>query len=311
MTRSGQVLVVGHATIDDIRPAGGPPQPNTLGGAAVYAAVSAAMCGASVRLVTRVGDDYPVDTLERDPRIDAGSVRRWAPRSIHNVARYRADGSRRFEIEDWAVMEELTPGPDDLAGADADGAVALLTPAPLHTQLALLDLLDGERCRVAVDTELHYLRAPGDAELLREVLGRADLPVPSIEHLQALFGGDSRDPLDYSDAIGQLGCAAAVVKHGTTGSTLLEFARGRYLRVPPVADVTVRDPTGAGDSYNGGLIAALARGEDLESAACWGTVAAAFMVESVGAVRPAGYSESAALARLQAVRSRVRHLAPR
>lgn len=299
--RGGGVVVVGHATIDDIRPEGGAPLPGTLGGAAVYATVAAAMSGAHVQLVTRVGDDYPIERLERDARVDVAAVRRTEPRSIHNVAWYAADGSRRFEIEDWAAMERLTPRAEDLADVRLDDAVVLLTPAPLGTQLALVDALAGKRCLVAVDTELHYLRDPGDADLLRTVLGRADLALPSIEHLQALFGCASRDPLDYAGALAELGCTAVAVKQGAAGSTLLDCTGGRHLRLPAVRGVTAVDPTGAGDSYNGGLVAALARGDDLATAARWGTVAAAFMVECVGAARPAAYSPAAALARFAEV----------
>ena len=302
----GGVVVVGHATIDDIRPVGGTPLPGTLGGAAVYATVAAVMSGAHVRLVTRVGDDYPIEQLERDPHVDVSAVRRTEPRSVHNIAWYAADGSRRFEIEDWSAMERLTPGAQDLADVPLDDAVVLLTPAPLDIQLALVDALAPEPCTVAVDTELHYLRGARDAELLRAVLGRADVALPSIEHLQALFGGASRDPLDYAAPLADLGCGAVAVKQGAAGSTLLDCESGRHLRVPAVHGVRCVDPTGAGDSYNGGLVAALARGDDLATAACWGTVAAAFLVECVGAARPSTYSDAGALARFEEVRSGMR-----
>jgi sugar/nucleoside kinase (ribokinase family) len=303
------VVVVGHATIDDIRHADGTRRPGTLGGAAVYAAVAAAMCGARVRLVTRVGEDYPTDRLEREPRLDLGGVRRVGPRSIHNVAWYAADGSRRYDIEDWDALERLTPTVEDLAGVDVEDAVVVLAPAPLEVQLALAEALRARRCLVAVDTELHYLRDDRDARTLRAVLAGADVALPSIEHLQALFGGASRDPLDYAGALAEAGCAAVAVKQGACGSTLLDG--GRHLRIPAVAGVAVVDPTGAGDSYDGGLAAALARGEDLATAACWGTVAASFMVEGVGAARPAGFRHAAALARFAEVRSGVRQPALR
>lgn len=44
----------------------------------------------------------------------------------------------------------------------------------------------------------------------------------------------------------------------------------------------VVDPTGGGNTFLGGLGAALARGESLEEAALWGAVAASFAIEQVG-----------------------------
>lgn len=44
----------------------------------------------------------------------------------------------------------------------------------------------------------------------------------------------------------------------------------------------VIDPTGGGNAFLGGLSVALARGEKLEDAAAWGSVAASFAIEQVG-----------------------------
>lgn len=44
----------------------------------------------------------------------------------------------------------------------------------------------------------------------------------------------------------------------------------------------VVDPTGGGNTFLGGMSIALARGEDLETAALWGSVAASFAIEQVG-----------------------------
>lgn len=44
----------------------------------------------------------------------------------------------------------------------------------------------------------------------------------------------------------------------------------------------VVDPTGGGNTFLGGLAAALARGMGVEEAACWGSVAASFAIEQIG-----------------------------
>ena len=52
--------------------------------------------------------------------------------------------------------------------------------------------------------------------------------------------------------------------------------------IPVVKADKVEDPTGAGDSYRGGLISGLIRGKDIEQCARMGSVCASFAVECYG-----------------------------
>ena len=54
------------------------------------------------------------------------------------------------------------------------------------------------------------------------------------------------------------------------------------IAVPVIKTNRVKDPTGAGDSYRGGLISGLIRGKDIEQAARMGSVCASFAVECYG-----------------------------
>jgi adenosine kinase len=56
----------------------------------------------------------------------------------------------------------------------------------------------------------------------------------------------------------------------------------REINIPVVKAKKVEDPTGAGDSYRGGLISGLIRGKDIEESARMGSVCASFAVESYG-----------------------------
>ncbi len=66
-------------------------------------------------------------------------------------------------------------------------------------------------------------------------------------------------------------------EHGSQIST----ADGE-IKIPVVKASKVEDPTGAGDSYRGGLLCGLTRGEDIEQCARMGSVCASFAVESYG-----------------------------
>jgi adenosine kinase len=54
------------------------------------------------------------------------------------------------------------------------------------------------------------------------------------------------------------------------------------IAIPVVKTDKVKDPTGAGDSYRGGLISGLIRGKDIEQCAKMGCVCASFAVECYG-----------------------------
>ncbi len=72
-----------------------------------------------------------------------------------------------------------------------------------------------------------------------------------------------------------------VVTYGDKGSEILQ-RDGSTLAIPAAKTQGVIDPTGAGDSFRGGLLAGLQRGFDLPTAARMGSVAAVYCVEAYG-----------------------------
>jgi len=79
-----------------------------------------------------------------------------------------------------------------------------------------------------------------------------------------------------------------IVKKGEHGAAC--FARGRVFSVPAFPIEQVVDPTGAGDSFAGGVMGALAQADAvdwrlLKRALLYGTVIASFCVENFGTTR--------------------------
>jgi adenosine kinase len=71
-----------------------------------------------------------------------------------------------------------------------------------------------------------------------------------------------------------------IVTLGELGSKV--FTREGEISVSAVRPMKVEDPTGAGDSYRGGLISGLIRGKDIAHCARMGSVCASFAVECYG-----------------------------
>jgi adenosine kinase len=73
---------------------------------------------------------------------------------------------------------------------------------------------------------------------------------------------------------------AIIVTLGGSGSRI--YTPGCQTCIPAAKPMTVKDPTGAGDSYRGGLISGLVQGKDIEQCARMGSVCASFAVECYG-----------------------------
>ena len=71
-----------------------------------------------------------------------------------------------------------------------------------------------------------------------------------------------------------------IVTLGELGSKV--FTQEGEITVSAANPMRVEDPTGAGDSYRGGLISGLIRGKDIEHCARMGSVCASFAVECYG-----------------------------
>ncbi len=73
---------------------------------------------------------------------------------------------------------------------------------------------------------------------------------------------------------------SVIVTLGDLGSEILSEEGAK--RIPVTRAKTVEDPTGAGDSYRGGLISGLVQGKDMIECALMGSVCASFSVEHYG-----------------------------
>lgn len=106
-----------------------------------------------------------------------------------------------------------------------------------------------------------------------------------IEHAEILIGNDyefamisEKTGISRDDLI--VACPVVVVTYGELGSHI--YVDGRRLEIPAVSPREIRDPTGAGDGYRAGLVAARLANLPWETAGRVGSLAAAFVVEVKG-----------------------------
>ena len=161
----------------------------------------------------------------------------------------------------------------DFDKLNPEDTIAIISPGNLE------DMVNYPR--ICKKRGIGYIFDPGQS---LPVLNAADV-ADSIDGCRILISNDyeldlimSKTALDKKDLIRRAG--TVIVTLGEKGSQVVT-ARGE-INIPAVKPRTVEDPTGAGDSYRGGLISGLIQGKDIEECARMGSVCASFAVESYG-----------------------------
>jgi ribokinase len=242
------------------------------GGKGANQAVAAARMGARVTLVGAVGDDElgaeALAALDAEG-IDTSAVARLAgvPTGVALIA-VDAAGENQIAVASGAnaaldpdtieaavrglgdgivLMSHEVPEPVVLAGARAASGIVVLNPAPARP-------VDGALC------------------------GLGPLLTPNASEAAELTGRS--DPEQAARALAERTGAPVLVTIGAEGVLLLDGGRAERLAAPQVDAV---DTTGAGDTLNGALAAALAGGRDLREAAELAVAAASLSTRAAGA----------------------------
>lgn len=253
------------------------------GGKGSNQAIAAARAGGNVRIITRLGADAFADiartvwseagvtpdvTLDKDSHTGAaflfvgpdgqnaiivvpGAAGRISIEDIES----RADVIARSRVFLTQLEQPLPPALRALEYARTGGAITVLNPAP--------------------------------ATMLPEgMLALCDLVTPNETEAEILTGITVTDPASAEAAARVLraqGAEAVIVTLGAQGA--LYHNAHTTLHVPPVRLGQVVDTTGAGDAFNGGLVAAIADGQSMQQALRFATVTASLSVMKAGAAK--------------------------
>jgi len=275
------VLVVGTVAFDSIETPFGSAE-RILGGSASYFALGAWFF-APVRVVGVIGKDFPQDYLDlfTERNIDIAGIKREEGDTFHWRGRYHEDINQRDTLElHLNVLAGFEPHlPDNYRDAEY---VFLGNIDPLM-QLEVLNQI--HRLKLVVcDTMDHWIRESG--EELKKVLKRIEMLVINDSEARLLSGYDNI--VKAARAILRMGPKTVLIKRGEYG--VLQFSDSSVFATPAYPLEEVFDPTGAGDSFAGGLMGHLARTGDaseggLRRAIVYGSVVASFTVEDFGVKR--------------------------
>lgn len=272
------VLVVGSIAFDDIETPSGRAK-GVLGGAACYFSLAASYF-APVRAVGVVGSDFPDAHLEflRAHGVDTQGIYRSEGSTFRWGGRYRESLNERDTLfTDLGVFDGFNP---DLPEAYHDSEYVFLANIHPSLQLRVLEQAHAPRF-TAMDTMDFWIE--GAREELERTLARVDGLVINDQEARQLTG--ERNLVRAVGAIRSLGPRIIIIKRGEHGALL--FDQEGIFSAPAFPLREIQDPTGAGDSFAGGFVGALAREGKLDSGALrraviYGSVLASFCVECFG-----------------------------
>jgi sugar/nucleoside kinase (ribokinase family) len=289
------ITVVGSIAYDTVKTPFGERE-RMLGGAAVHFALAASFFE-EVRVVGPVGEDFGEAQLEsmRARGVDVSDVERIAGgRTFFWRGEYGWDLNSRETLDtQLGVFEGFQP---KLSERSRSSDVLFLANIQPDLQREVRAQLPNARF-VALDSMNLWIEIARDS-LLSAIEG-ADCVILNDAELRQLTGkpnvvSAARELLSWSGAAGADssagGPSVVVAKQGEYGSALI--TPESFFALPAYPLETVIDPTGAGDTFAGGLVGYIAAHPDerlsdpiLRRAMAHATVLASFNVEEFGTAR--------------------------
>ncbi len=269
------IVVVGFLAYDTVETPNGKVE-EVIGGGASYFAIAARFFS-PVSIVAVVGSDYRAEDMQMftDRNIDVRGVVKREGHTTRWHGRYHEDLNVRDTVKlSLNVLENFTP---ELLPDQRRADYLYLAPNDPALQEHVLDQVLSPKVVVAdlYDYWIENMR-PG----LAKVLERIQILLCSDNEARVLTG--EHNLVKAGRAILKMGPATVLIKRGEYG--VLQFSEEGMFAVPayPLEDVV--DPTGAGDTFAGGMMGFLARHgrvteSSLRTAVVYGSVMASFVVE--------------------------------
>lgn len=285
------LIITGTIGLDNIKTPFGETE-SALGGSGVYAACAASFF-TKPGLVSIAGTDLPaenIDTLS-SRGIDLSGVE-------YKGKNFRWTGSYEYDMNEAKTLKtelnSLTDFNPELPVAYKKAGFAFLGNTDTKIQLQVIEQIEGKSF-IAIDTMNFWIQTKRN-ELL-QVIKKANLVIMNEGEARQLF--DTPNLIKAGKMMLELGPKFAIIKKGEHGALL--FSEGNFFSAPGYPLENVCDPTGAGDSFAGGLMGYLAsltpgveqktpgvdpvevKEPDMRKAVIFGSTIASFCAENFGA----------------------------
>lgn len=287
------LVVVGTMAYDSVKTPFGE-RDRSLGGSATYFALAASFF-TNVKLVAVVGEDFDDGDMAMlsGRGVSTEGVTRASGKSFHWKGEYGYDLNEAKTLDTQLnVLAGFDPVlPEGYRSAEF---LFLANIDPI-LQMKVLDQAENPKL-VAMDTMNFWIN--GNRKDLEKAISRVDMLI--INESEARMLADTPNLVAAAGKIKSMGPKTVIIKQGEYGALL--FSGRSVFSAPAYPLEKVFDPTGAGDTFAGGVMGHIARNYDghlsdtmLRQATVIGSVMASFNVEkfSMDRLRELGRREIA------------------
>jgi len=273
---SNNITVVGSIALDSLETPKGNREA-LLGGSAMYFSLSASLFS-KVELIGIVGTDFPENGWEtlKSKNIDYTNIEIKEGKTFSWGGRYSDDYSTRDTLfTELGVFETYKPV---IKNSSNENGILFLANIHPSLQLDVLRQMKSKISMVVSDTMNLWIDI--DLEGVKEVISKSNIFLLNDEEAMQLTG--ITDMIEAGQAIQDMGPETVIIKLGGEGSLLIE--KDECFHVPCVPGVDVYDPTGAGDSFAGGLIGFISQNgfNNKKDALIYASAIASFTVSDFG-----------------------------
>jgi sugar/nucleoside kinase (ribokinase family) len=270
------LLVTGSIAIDTVKTPYGVSE-NCIGGSSVYFSMAASFFS-PVRLVGAIGSDCPFDFAEvfagRDVDLTGLEVRQHS-KTFRWMGTYFDDMDDRKT--DYIELNVLAEDPPKVPTSFKDSKFVFLANTAPSLQLQLLQQIH-EPMFAAADTMDFWIEGHFDDLIM--LLKKINCLI--INEDEAKLLANEHNLIKAAEKILSMGTKVVVIKKGESGSVVCDASGNKFV-LPAYPAAEVKDPTGAGDSFAGGLMGYIAQVgktdfETLKTAVAYGTVVASFTI---------------------------------
>jgi len=263
------------------------------GGDVLNTAIAATRLGSRVGYITKVGNDYFKDFLMdswQSEKLDISNVKIVENYNGVYIISRQPDGKKEimyYRKKSAATMLSTEDVPEEMIERSSivytTGITQSLSPSARSTVKKAFSIAGEKKCLVAYDP--NFTERVWDIEEAREgmeeIIDYVDIIMLSnIHDAEKLIGINSPDKI--IKYFWDRGVSMVAVKMGESGCAI---GYNGEINTIPHRDVVVVDPTGAGDTFNGGFLFGISKGYTPFESAKLATIVASEQTKGLGAIK--------------------------
>ena len=276
-----KILITGTVAFDDIETPFGS-SGKVIGGAGTYIALASSLFTKNLAIVSIIGEDFPEKEIKflNSRGVDTKMIEIIkGGRTFYWKGKYNENMIGRDTLStELNVLEKFDP---IINSEFSSSEIILLGNLHPLVQNTVINQCSNPNRFIILDTMNFWM--DNALNELKDVVEKVDLIIINDEEAQQLT--NESNIFNAGNKILKMGPKKVIIKKGEHGSIYLDSFHKYIIPAFPVDSLV--DPTGAGDSYAGGIAGFLSTKQeigfnDIKEAMIFGTLTASFCVENFG-----------------------------